>query len=294
MSTSSIFHFFANLVQRRGYLIQDNDLEKFKFPNDMIAAKSSSGFPDIVLKTNRNNSSFSGGELIEVKSAKDFRVSSFNSTLPTEKKLVSTLTKKIQNTLEESGEDIDYLPERDVYYLVRGIKQTGSHPLSKTILVSGAFFETKSVSDVLSDAFSQVVTDSTSESENIKLLKGLEIKQENFASTRHVDQSAISVRFRVMAEAESGANLLNDNQYPAIEANTLTLLTHEPNLSKSLVNGKKYSWCDAPRKIKNCEGYSNLSQAYDDIDKALKQVTEVSFLKHPMNGLFFMAQTKIT
>lgn len=294
MSTSSIFHFFANLVQRRGYLIQDNDLEKFHFPNDMIAAKSSSGFPDIVLKTNKNNRSFSGGELIEVKSAKSFQVASFNSTLPTEKKLLSTLTKKIRETLEQSGEDIDFLPERDVYYLVRGIKQSGSHPLSKTILVSGAFFETKSVSDVLSDAFNQVVVDSTSEPENIKLLKNLVIKQENFATTRHVDQSAISVRFRVMAEVDSGANLLNDKQYPAIEANTLTLLTHEPKLSKSSASGKKYSWCDAPRKIKNCKGYSNLSRAYDDIDEALKQITEVSFLKHPMNGLFFMAQTKIT
>ena len=52
MTTSSIFHFFARLMERRGYFVQDNELQDFTFPAYMIAAKSDGGFPDFVLRTN--------------------------------------------------------------------------------------------------------------------------------------------------------------------------------------------------------------------------------------------------
>ena len=73
MQTSSIFHFFTRLMERRGYFVQENKLEDFAFPESIIAAKSTSGFPDFVLKTNQGNL-LTGGELIELKDAKSNRL----------------------------------------------------------------------------------------------------------------------------------------------------------------------------------------------------------------------------
>ena len=58
-------------MKRRGYFCQENKLEDFPFPESIIAAKSDSRFPDFVLRINQN-SSLTGGELIELKDAKSY------------------------------------------------------------------------------------------------------------------------------------------------------------------------------------------------------------------------------
>ena len=293
MPTSSAYHFFARLMQRRGYFVQDNKLEDFAFPRDMIAAESRAGFPDFVLKTN-SDGALTGGEFIELKDAKSYQISSFNSTLPSAIKPVSSLPKNMQDQLLAAGEDLESVPQRDVYYLIRGIKRTTASPLAKTVLVSGAFFETIPVGDVLSDAFNQVAAASTSdETEVSELTRHFDIRQANFAETRRVEGSSISVRFRVMAQVDPRANLLNDGRFPMIEANTLTMLVHEPSLTEPSLANESYAWEHAPDEIKNCDGYAHLGQALDEIDASLKAVIRVSALRHPMNGPFFMAQAPI-
>lgn len=133
MPTSSVFHFFARLLERRGYFVQDNKLEDFAFPRDMIAAESRSGFPDFVLKTNHDGS-LEGGEFIELKDAKSYQIASFNSTLPSATKPVSSLSQNMMKQLVEAGDDIESVPQRDVYYLVRGIRRTTSSPLAPPYL----------------------------------------------------------------------------------------------------------------------------------------------------------------
>ena len=188
-TTSSIFHFFARLVERRGYFGQDNKLADFQFPRNMIAAESKSGFPDLVLKSNRLGTP-TGGEFIELKDAKTFQISSFNSTLPTATKPVSTLSNPMIASLRAMGEDPDALPERDVYYLIRGMKRTNPSPLAKTVLVSGAFFQTVPTDSVLTDAFAQVATDSAKPNVDVADLTGkLIVQQSNFAASRHVEGS---------------------------------------------------------------------------------------------------------
>ena len=293
MQTSSIFHFFARLMERRGYFVQENKLEDFAFPESIIAAKSTSGFPDFVLKTNQGNL-LTGGELIELKDAKSYQISSFNSTMPSATKSISTLPKHIQNQLTDAGEDLKQFPERNVYYLIRGIKKTTSYPLAKTILVSGAFFETMPISDVLTNAFHQVTTDSTpNHLDHTELTRHFEVQQSHFAASRKIEGASISVRFRVMAEVDPRANLLNEKQYPMIKANTLTILFHDPALKYPSLYGKMHNWNSAPMAVKKCKGYNYLEQAYDEIDASMKSVTSVSILCHPMNGPFFMAQASI-
>ena len=280
-------------MERRGYFGQENKLEDFSFPESIIAVKSDSRFPDFVLRTNQN-SSLTGGELIELKDAKSYRISSFNSTIPSATKLVSSLSKHIQNQLIDSGEDLTSFPERNVYYLIRGIKRTTSYPLTKTILVSGAFFETMPIGEVLANAFNQVTEDSTPDhSDDTELTRHFEAQQPHFAATRKVEGASISVRFRVMAEVDPRANLLTEKLYPMIKDNTLTILFHEPALKFTSLYDKMYSWDSAPRDIKQCKGYDYLRQDYDEIDTSLKSFTSVSILGHPMNGPFFMAQASI-
>ena len=293
MPTSSVYHFFARLMERRGYFVQDNKLEDFAFPRDMIAAESRSGFPDFVLKTNANGS-LSGGEFIELKDAKSYQIASFNSTLPSATKLVASLSQNMKNQLLEAGEDIETVPQRDVYYLVRGIRRTTSSPLAKTVLVSGSFFETVPVDEVLTDAFEQVATASTpSDVDASEFTRHFEIQQANFAETRRVEGSSISVRFRVMAQVDPRANLLSESRYPMIEANTLTMLVHERRLTNPLLTRKFYTWDEAPVAIRRCDAYTHLGNALDEIDTTLKAIIRLSVLRHPMNGPFFMAQAPI-
>ena len=293
MPTSSAYHFFARLMERRGYFVQDNKLEDFAFPRAMIAAESRSGFPDFVLKTNLDNP-LAGGEFIELKDAKAYQIASFNSTLPSATKQVSSLPKNMQDQLLEAGEDLQSAPQRDVYYLIRGIKRTTSSPLAKTVLVSGSFFETVPANEVLADAFDQVTAASTSGDIDVsEFTRHFDIQQANFAETRRVEGSSISVRFRVMAQVDPRANLLSDRRYPMIEANTLTLLVHDHRLTDPSLARNLYAWDQAPEAIRRCDGYTHLGKALEEIDTTLKAVTVVSVLKHPMNGPFFLAQAPI-
>ena len=229
--------------------------------------------------------------MIELKDAKSFQIASFNSTMPTATKSICSITKKMQEQILNSGENLESLPIRDVYYLVRGIRKAKSHPLSKTILVSGAFFETMPVDEVLTDAFHQVANDSMPDDQDS--LHDFEVQQRPFATTRRVEQSSISVRFRVMAQADPRANLLSESRFPVIKANTLTFLVHDPQLESKDLFGKVYDWHSAPGEIQESDGFVNLKSAYEDIDKELESVTNVSILRHPLNGPFFFAQSQI-
>ena len=293
MPTSSAYHFFVRLMQRRGYFAQDNKLEDFAFPADMIAAQSRSGFPDFVLKTNPEGP-LPGGEFIELKDTKTYQIASFNSTLPSAAKPVSSLAPSIRNQLLQSGEDLDAIPQRDVHYLIRGIKRTTSSPLAKTLLVSGAFFDTIPANQVLTNSFEQVAAASAPDDMDVSsFTRRLDIRQSHFAKTRRVEGASISVRFRVMAEVDSHANLLSDASYPMIQPNTLTMLAHAPDLPTPSSAHQSYAWHQAPTFIQHCSAYAHLNQAFDDTDAALKEITRVSILPHLLNGPFFMAQAPI-
>ena len=293
MPTSSIFHFFARLMQRRGYFGQDNKLADFGFPREMIAAESSSGFPDFVLKTNANDE-FTGGEFIELKDAKSYQISSFNSTLPTAVKPVSSLSNVISQSLQDNGENLDDLPERDVYYLVRGMKREDPSPLSKTVLVNGAFFQTLPVSDVLTEAFGQVATDSARPDVDVAdLTDKITVEQQNFAASRRVEGSGFSVRFRVMAQVDPLTNLFHYGRYPMITDNTLTFIAHENGLPQDTQTTHPTTWDDASSILRSCHAFPRIEQAFDEIDPTLKSVTSLSILRHPQNGPFFMAQAPI-
>ena len=125
--TYSIYHFFADLCQKKEQLSTVEKLESFSFDERMLSCNNKGRFPDLAIKLNHNNAIFSGGELIELKDSNSYSVSSFNSTIPTGEKDIRKLTSGNQNTIrtqmQEAGDDILSLLTRSVFYLVRGRKQ---------------------------------------------------------------------------------------------------------------------------------------------------------------------------
>ncbi len=118
----------------------DIKLEKFPFPDGMLSCRNRGIFPDLAIKLNTDNEMFTGGEFIELKDAKSFTISSFNSTIPLGRKKVKEVTgskkSRIWKQMEEAGDDILSLEIRDVYYLVRGRKDSKV----KVCLTHGSFF----------------------------------------------------------------------------------------------------------------------------------------------------------
>lgn len=244
--TSSIYHFFEDLYQRRSHLTKEKiKPDHFPYKDALLSLSGSRGqFPDLAIRINTNGGSYIGGELIEVKdSTSGYNISSFNSTIPSGTKPIqdiAPLGSKIYNEMSDAGDIVFSLLSRDVYYLLRG-KQKKS---VKICLVHGSFFETTSSNSTLKSAFEQVIDEAISDTlqyVNIDIndindakskMLNLDWKQSHFSSVRRAAKSAISVRFRVMSEVVKEANLLNSSQYPSILDNTLNFvlpLTKIPN-----------------------------------------------------------------
>ena len=236
--TSSIYHFFEDLYQRRSSLVSEKiKPDSFPYKDELLSLKGSKGqFPDLAIRINEDRSQYTGGELIEVKdSTSGYNITSFNSTIPSGVKPIqdiAPLNSKIYKKMTKAGDSVFSLANRSVYYLLRGKKAD----CVKVCLIHGSFFETTSSKLALQNAFEQVIDEAISDNKpylNIDfdeyekakntLLK-LDWKQSHFSSVRKIDKSSISVRFRVMSEVIAGANLLNPSQYPSISDNTLNLV----------------------------------------------------------------------
>ena len=181
----------------------------------------------MAIRINQDNHIFCGGELIELKDAKGFNIASFNSTIPSGEKEIAKIVRgrrsKIRDQMVETGDDIDSLAIRDVYYLVRGRKGQNV----KICLVNGKFFETIPISSLVKESFEQVLNERLIEkgeelpdevkSNIIRLFDDREV----FSKTRHVNMASVNLRFRVMAEVSTDGNIL---QYDSIVDNSLTFL----------------------------------------------------------------------
>ena len=227
---NSIYHFFADLCQKKREFTSPNDLDAFPFDKEMFSCVNEGVFPDLAIRLNHDNPVFSGGELIELKdskSNKSYSVASFNSTIPTGEKevekLIAGTTNRIRSQMEEVGDDILSLPIRQVFYLIRG--KRGSNV--KVCLAHGKFFETVPVATLISESFGQAMEErldqlgvSLSDSMKQQLLS-LFSEQETFSRTRSVENASVQLRFRIMTGVKAGGNILNQNQYPQINDNTL-------------------------------------------------------------------------
>jgi hypothetical protein len=189
---NSIFHFWAHLVQNKSLLLQLSELDQFPFDDQMLSCKNKGVFPDLAIKLNNDRSLFTGGELVELKDSKSYSVSSFNSTIPSGKKDIRKLIPSENSTtflqMQNAGDDVFSLEERDVYYLIRGRRQ--GH--QKVCLVHGSFFETISTQELIRQSFAQVLDEKlagTDVSDDVKEQLGdVFSEQENFSRVRNVEK----------------------------------------------------------------------------------------------------------
>jgi hypothetical protein len=128
--------------------------------------------------------------------------------------------------MEAAGDDIDSLPIREVFYLIRGRNKNNT----KVTLVHGNFFETVKSNTLISQSFEQVLKERlqekgiTIESDMKELLVDIFSEQESFSKVRNVDKASVKLRFRIMTEVKAEGNILNSRQYPDIADNTINLI----------------------------------------------------------------------
>ena len=281
--TCSIYHFFANLCQKRQDFLSGSKLENFPFEKQMLSCVNKGKFPDLAIKLNYGDQQFTGGELIELKDSKAYSVASFNSTIPTGekdiKKLTDGKTNIIRTQMQEAGNDILSLPIRQVFYLIRGRKQSNV----KVCLTHGKFFETIPVPTLISEAFSQALEERLSECEESlspsvrQKLLNLFNEQETFSKTREIDEASVKLRFRIMTGVRTEANILDPNQYPQIGNDTLnfTVPCHD--------------------ETGQDQQYSKMKVAFDQMGCSdLFGRIEVFTLQHHFNGKFLVFQTNLS
>ena len=278
----SIYHFFADLCRKKEKFPLTNKLESFPFDEQMLSCINKGKFPDLAIKLNRGDSQFTGGELVELKDSKTYGVASFNSTIPTGEKNIEKLTAGQENIIrtqmQAAGNDILSLPIRQVFYLIRGRKQSNV----KVCLTHGKFFETVPVSTLISESFAQALEERLNElGETLSAamrqkLLDLFSEQQTFSKTRNVDDASVRLRFRIMTEVKAGANILNPNQYPQIQDNTLNFGV--PCHSDTDQN-RLHSQMKTVFKEMNCT--------------RLFSQMEVFILQHHFNGNFLIFQTNL-
>ena len=275
----SIYHFFADLCQKKQEFLSGKKLESFPFDEQMLSCIGNGKFPDLAIRLNNGNGQFTGGELIELKDSKAYSVASFNSTIPTGEKDIRKLTEGKTNTIrtqmEEAGNNILSLLIRQVFYLVRGRKRSNV----KVCLTHGKFFETVPVSTLISESFGQALEErleelgeSLSPSLKHKLLD-LFSEQQTFSRTRNVDDASVRLHFRIMTEVKAGADILNPNQYPQIGDNTL-------NFAVPCHDGSEQN-----------RQHDKMRIAFEEMEcENLFSQMEVLILQHHFNGKFLIFQ----
>lgn len=263
----SIFHFFAALAEDRGELAKCKKLDQFPFDKSMLSCERSGRFPDLAVRVNGEylqHPWLHGGELIEMKDAKSYLVPSFNSSIPSGAKAIADLTAsgKLGDEMRKSGDDVHSLPERQVYYLLRGKRKAAT----KVCLVHGSFFETVAKDNLIAGAFNKVLGELGSK-EKISAVP----EQSVFASARTVDNASVSLRFRVMTEARPEANILKN--YDDIGDDTVNLVVP--------LHGKSEK-----ARAKKEQQIKDAAQTAGLLDTAER----VFRIKHPFNGYFWVLQ----
>lgn len=82
----SIYHFFKNISDKRRYLKLAESFKYFPFDTSLFSSVNRTAFPDMIIRLNKDNTVFTGGELIELKDSRSYTIPFFDSTIPTGKK----------------------------------------------------------------------------------------------------------------------------------------------------------------------------------------------------------------
>ncbi len=274
--SSSIYHFFKTLFDKKDLLKSIKKLDDFPFDEKLLSCKCVGQFPDLAIKICTTDELFTGGELVELKDSKSYTVSSFNSTIPTGKKQIGKIFKseksEVLRQMREAGDDVFTLAEREVFYLIRGKSKVNC----KITLVHGSFFETVKVGELISKSFNQVLSETIKNSETDldektkELLETLFSEQTSFSKVRNVENASVKLRFRIMTEVKVEGNILNSKKYPEIADNTLNFILPAHDKAENRLNVDK------------------MNVVFENLNSL-----RIYQIKHHFNGNFLVFQTNL-
>jgi len=266
----SIYHFFKNINDKRRYLKLAESFKYFPFDASLFSFVNTTAFPNMIIRLNRSNSVFTGGELIELKDSRSYTIPSFDSTIPTgKKKIEKIINSNIKKQAQEKDENIYSLADRNVFYLVRGRKNGNV----KTCLIHGSFFETVETDTLVTQSFSEYLNevDDINISRKLKLCL-LELFENTKVRKPNIKNASVKLHFIPEAEVKAEGNILNPKKYPEIKDNTLNFVLPCHNDEEERNN---------LRKAKIVFGKSGLGQF------------SIFKIKHHFNGYFFVFQTSL-
>lgn len=228
----SIYHFFRALLLQKEQFAETAKLKDFPFGSDLFSCSNTREFPNLAIKLNQSNALFTGGEFIELKDSNTYTISPFNSTIPTAKKDIAKIIRKdnciVKQQMQQAGDNIFSLKERDVYYLIRG--RNKQKTAQKIALIHGSFFETIQNKDLMKQSFSQVLDEHLMENDwaitpEIKdVLTTIFSEQEDFNKIQSVEKASLKLHFDFQTVIKAKANILNTAKYPKILDNTLNFV----------------------------------------------------------------------
>jgi len=274
----SIFHFFKSLIENKGLLRDIAVLDDFPFDENLLSCKRVGQFPDLAIRICKTDELFAGGELVELKDSQSYSVSSFNSTIPSGKKEIAKVVRgensEVYRKMVEAGDDVFSLPEREVFYLIRGKKQGRC----KIALINGSFFETIEVQDLISKSFNQVLQQSLERNQTVidektkEILETIFSEQSSFSRVRNVERASVKLRFRIMTEVKVEGNILNPRKYPEISDDTFNFVVPSPSAEVDRLN------FDKMRVV---------------FGEAVPSLFKIFHIKHHFNGNFLVFQQQI-
>ncbi len=266
----SIYHFFKNISDKKWHLKLTESFKYFPFDTSLFSCVNRTLFPGMIIRLNKDNTIFTGGELIELKDSRSYTILPFNSTIPTgKKKIEKIINSNIKKQIQEKNENIYSLADRDVFYLIRGRKNGNV----KTCLVHGSFFETVKTYTLITQSFSEYLNEIDDININRKLkLCLLELFENVKVRKPNINDASVKLHFVPEAEIKAEGNILNPKKYPEIKDDTLNFILP----------------CHNDEEEKNI-----LSKAKIVFDKSGLEQFDIFKIKHHFNGHFLVLQTSI-
>lgn len=188
-------------------------------------------FPDFVIAW-QGTGTLGDGALIELKDSQSGTIASFNSTLPTARKSLSSLGNLVSESVRrfescQLQQDKEHLPdERDCFYLVR--THRADRAQCRLSLVQGTFFETLPTHELLKKLWEDVLRQARVPEELweriVPLLQRLE--RAELAQTRRIEGASVKPRLRLMSEIEPDGN---PHTYSEIAPRSVNLILKLPD-----------------------------------------------------------------
>lgn len=225
-------------------------------------------FPDFILMW-QGTKTLGDGAILELKDSGGRGIASFNSTLPSAKKKLSSLGDTVLQMVRRVDDGPD---ERDCFYLVRTMRKDCRQV--RLSIVHGTFFETLPTSELLARLWKDILEQAGIPPELQEKVSTYltNLEREDIAQVREIPGASIKARLRVMSEIHSEGN---PHLYPEILPSSFNLILKQPEGCEPI----EWLWKEF---LKEGIRLDRTSNTHFYTDTGIK--FEVFFIHHKRNG----------